>query len=289
MDRRLPLVFAALCAAACAGHRPATPGAALPARAGNQTPAAAQSPVVSEPASIRFVAGSSRYRIEQSTHITQEVMGQVNEADLTARQVLSTVATEAAGGLSLAVTVDSVEVTGPAGVDPSVAAVRGRTFRLMMSPSGTAVSVDGPDSTNPAMQQFGAGLRDFFPVLPAGPVAAGLGWTDTVTSRRSGDATVATRSVRQHRVIGWEEREGLRALHLETTSTYSVSGSTEAQGQAVELSGGGRSVRDAFVSAAGVFLGGAERDSALINANVTAMGLNVPVLQSRRATVTRLP
>ena len=283
MDRRLPLVVAALATVACAGHRPTTPAPARPAQA---VPA---EPAVREPATLRFVSGNSRYRVEQSTHVTQEVMGQVNEADLTARQLLSTVASDAAGRLALAVTVDSIEVTGPTGADPSLAVARGRTFRLVLSPSGAVVSVEAPDSANPVMQQFGAGLREFFPVLPVGRAEAGAAWTDTVSTSRSGEATVATQSVRQHRVVGWEDHEGVRALHLETTSTYTVSGSTEAQGQAVELSGGGQSVRDAFVSAAGVFLGSVERDSALVNANVTAMGLNVPVRQSRRATVTRLP
>jgi hypothetical protein len=284
MDRRLFAIAAALSVTACAGQRPvapATPAPARPAQATAQAPAAA-------PATLRYAAGASRYRLEQSTHVTQEVMGQVNEADLTARQVLSTTTADAAGSLALTVTVDSIEVTGPAGADAGLSAARGQTFRLVLSPSGLVVSLVAPDSTNPLMQQFGAGLREFFPRLPATPIASGQTWADTVTSSRSGDASVTTRSVRQHRVVGWEDRDGVRALHVETTSAYTVSGSTEAQGQTVELSGGGQSVRDAFVSAAGIFLGSVERDSALVNANVTAMGLNVPIRQSRRATVTRL-
>lgn len=287
MDRRLFAFAAALAATACAGQRPtAAPATPAPARQGQ---ASVQAPVpTAATTTLRYAAGASRYRVEQTTHIAQEVMGQVNEADLTARQVLSTTTADAAGNLALAVTVDSIEVTGPAGADAGLAAARGQTFRLVLSPSGLVVSLASPDSTNPLMQQFVAGLRELFPQLPAGPIAAGQTWADTITSSRSGDASVTTRSARQHRVVGWEDRDGVRALHVETTSAYTVSGSTEAQGQTVELSGGGQSVRDAFVSAAGIFLGSVERDSALVNANVTAMGLNVPIRQSRRATVTRL-
>jgi len=288
MDRR-PFAFAvALSVTACAGQRPVAPATPAPAREARMSqPAAA--PAETAPATLRYAVGASRYRVEQSTHVTQEVMGQVNEADLTARQVLSTTSSEASGNLALVVTVDSIEVTGPAGADAGLAAARGQTFRLVLSPSGLVISLAAPDSTNPVMQQFGAGLRELFPRLPAGPVAAGQTWADTVTSSRTGDANVTTRSVRQHRVVAWEDRDGARALHVETTSAYTVSGSTEAQGQSVELSGGGQSVRDAFVSAAGVFLGSVERDSALVNANLAAMGLSIPIRQSRRATVTRLP
>lgn len=288
MDRRLFAFAAAFAATACAGQRPGAPATPVPTRSA-QVPAQAPPAAAAAPATVRYAAGVSRYRVEQSTHIAQEIMGQVNEADLTARQLLSTITSEADGNLALAVTVDSLEVTGPAGADAGLAAARGQTFRLVLSPSGLVVSLAAPDSASPVMQQFGAGLRELFPRLPAGPIAAGQSWTDTVTSSRAGDASVSTRSVRQHRVVGWEDRDGARALHIETTSAYSVSGSTEAQGQSVELSGGGQSIRDAFVSAAGVFLGSVERDSALVNANVTAMGLNVPIRQSRRATVTRLP
>jgi hypothetical protein len=284
MRRCLLAITAAFAATACAGQHPAPQAAPAPARPAQAGPPAA----ASAPAALRYTAGVSRYRVEQSTHVVQDVMGQVNEADLTARQVLSTTAADAAGNLALAVTVDSIEVTGQPGSDAGLAAARGQTFRLVLSPSGLVVSLSSPDSTNPVMQQFSAGLREFFPRLPASPVSIGQTWGDTLTTSRAGDASVSTRAVRQHRVVGWEDRDGVRALHVETTSAYTVSGSTEAQGQSIELSGGGQSVRDAFVSAAGTFLGSVERDSALVNANVTAMGLTVPIRQSRRATVTRL-
>jgi len=81
----------------------------------------------------------------------------------------------------------------------------------------------------------------------------------------------------------------VRALHVTSTSTYSVSGSGETQGQAVEVSGNGQSTRNAFVSAAGIYLGSVESDSASLTATVTAMGMTVPIRQSRRTTVSRLP
>ncbi len=283
MDRRLTAVAAALLAVGCAGHRPATPAASAPAAAPAPAPP-------SDPSALRYSAGTARYRVEQTTHIVQEVMGQVNAADLTSRHVISAVATESGPNLALAMTVDSIDVTGPAGADlSSINAARGQTFRLVLAPSGLVVSLESPDTTNLILRQFSLGLREFFPRIPAAPVAAGETWTDTVTTTNTGEVSVTMRAVRQHRVIGWEDRDGARALHLTSTSAYTVTGSGEAQGQAVEMSGNGQSLRDAFISARGVFLASVENDSALINANVTSVGLTVPIRQTRHSTVTRLP
>jgi len=283
MDRRPLALAAALLSTACAGHRPATPAQRAPLAA-----AAPAAPVSRDPSSLRYVVGSARYRIEQSSHVVQEVMGQSMDVDISSRQLISAVVSEAAGNLAVSVTVDSLEVTGPPGADAALAAMRGQTFRIVMAPSGLVVSVAAQDSANVLLRQAGNGLRDFFPLLPGVP-AAGQVWTDTVSTTNTGEVSVAMRAVRQHNVVGWEDRDGVRALHVTSTSTYSVSGSGETQGQAVEVSGNGQSTRDAFVSAAGVYLGSVESDSASLTATVTAMGMTVPIRQSRRTTVSRLP
>jgi hypothetical protein len=281
---RRPLALAVvLVTAACAGR---TPAPAAPRAAVAVAPAAPAAP--RDAAALTYVPGNARYRVEQSTHVVQEVMGQVNTTDLSSHQVLSVVVTQAAGNLAMALTVDSIEMSDPTGVaGAGIAAARGRTFRLVFAPSGLAISTTSPDSTNPVLQQISSGLSDLLPRLPASPVTVGQVWGDTLN--RASGAGVSTHFVRQHRVVGWEDRDGIRALHLATTSNYTVTGTTEAQGQSIELNGNGVSTRDAFVSAAGVFLGSVESDSALVNANVTAMGLVVPVRQARRSTITRIP
>jgi hypothetical protein len=288
MDRRLLALAAATLTVACAGHRATAPApAAAPAQPAAAI-AAAPAPA-RDPATLRYVAGTSRYRVEQTTHITQEVMGQVNTADVTSRQVISVVATAAADNLAFAVTLDSIDVIGPQAADlSSITAARGQTFRVVLAPSGLVVSVTAPDTTNLLLRQVAVGLREFFPRI-APPMAAGQAWNDSVTTVNSGDISVTMRAARQNHVVGWEDRDGIRALHLASASTYTVTGSGEAQGQNLELTGNGQSTRDSFISAAGLFLGSVESDSAMINANVTSVGLTVPIHQSRRSTVTRLP
>ena len=120
--------------------------------------------------------------------------------------------------------------------------------------------------------------------------AADTTWTDTVTTTQPIEMfTLTTRAVREHRVAGWEQRDGVRALHITTTSNYTVTGSGDAQGQPLELDGSGRSTSDRFISAAGVYLGAAESDSSNMNVNVVAMGMSIPVLRTQRATIARLP
>jgi hypothetical protein len=278
MTRRL-LALAAVLAAACAGR---TPAPAAP-RTAATVPAAPR-----EPATLAYVAGNARYQLDQTTHVVQEVMGQVNTTDISSHQVLSAVITQGAGNLALALTFDSIEVMDPTGAAGGVTAARGQTFRLVLAPSGIVVSTTLPDSTNPVFRQIGSGLGDLLPHLPSSPIVAGQTWSDTLT-REAGDAAISTRFVRQHRVVGWEDRDGARVLHITTTSNYTVTGTTEAQGQPIELNGTGISTRDAFVSAMGLFLGSVESDSALVNANVTSVGLIVPVHQTRRSTITRVP
>jgi hypothetical protein len=281
MTRRPLALTAVLVTAACAGR---TPAPAAPRTA--VAPAAPAAP--RDPATLAYVVGNARYRLEQTTRVVQEVMGQVNTTDLSSRQVLSAVITQGTGNLALALTFDSIEVSDPTGSTAGITAARGQTFRLVLAPAGLVVSTTAPDAANPVFRQISSGLSDLLPHLPSSPVSAGQTWSDTVT-RAAGDAAISTRLVRQHHVVGWEDRDGARALHITTTSAYTVTGTTEAQGQHIELSGNGVSTRDAFVSAAGLFLGSVESDSALVNANVTSVGLVVPVRQARRTTITRIP
>jgi hypothetical protein len=278
---RRPLTLAALLVtAACAGRAPA------PDALRTAAPAAPAAP--RDAATLAYAVGNARYRLEQTTHVVQEVMGQENTTDLSSRQLLSAVITQDAGNLDLALTIDSIDVTDPTGATAGLTAARGRTFGLVFAPSGLVISTSSPDTTNPTFQRISSGLRDLLPPLPPSPIAAGQTWSDTVT-RSAGDAGVSTRLVRQHRVLGWEDRDGSRALHLTTTATYTVTGTTEAQGQQIDLSGSGASTRDSFVSAAGLFLGSTESDSALVNASVTSLGIVIPVRQARHSTITRVP
>lgn len=101
---------------------------------------------------------------------------------------------------------------------------------------------------------------------------------------------MATRSIRNNRVVGWETRDGVRALHLAVNGTFSITGSGTVQGgTAVEMSGNGTATSDRWVSAAGVLLTSTGVDSTNLTVNVPSVGMSIPIRQTQRTTITRLP
>ncbi len=279
---RLPLVFVAVLGAGCAGRT--TPSAA---------PAPASVPAApAEPATLRYTPGAGHYRLESQTHVVQEMMGMSNATDITTAALLTAAIAPADGNLGVALTIDSLGITAPMGAaDPAdLAAAKGTVVRLVVSPAGQPISLTPPESVGVVVLQMAQGLREFLPGLPPGSTAAGSTWTDTTTTTtpNMGMAVTVTMT-RQHRVAGWEDRAGTHALHIATTATYTVSGSGDVQGQAIQLSGGGQATSDAYVSAAGVYLGGVASDSALVNASLASTGMVVPVRRTTRSTFTRLP
>jgi len=275
--KRLPLVFVAALAAGCAGRstQPATPAPAPVAPA--------------EPTTLRYAPGTSQYRLDSRTHVEQGMMG---SADITTAALFTAAVAAAEGNLGVAITFDSLGITAPMGAaDPAeLSAARGKVVRLVVSPSGQPISLTPPEGVGATVMQMAQGLREFLPLLPPASTAAGTTWSDTTTTTTPNmGISVTVKMARQHRVAGWEDRAGTHALHIATTATYSVSGTGDVQGQSIELSGGGQAASDAYVSAAGVYLGGASSDSALVNANVVSAGMVVPVRRITRSTFTRLP
>ncbi len=281
--RRPFALAAALLASACAsgGSSAPAPAAAAPSR----MPAG-------DPASLAYSPGPSRYRVESRTTSHTEAMGQVTDVEATTTMLISAVIAPSGANLEAAITIDSITVqsTGPmqGQLDPTIA--RGRTFRVTMTPQGRALGIVVPDSANPAMRQVGSEMRDFLPMLPPSPITAGQTWTDTVTENQNlGEIQLSSRSIRQNRVVGWEAREGARALKITTNGAYTVSGTGNAQGQELRLEGQGTATLERFVSAGGVFLAQTGLDSGTVNVTVTAFGLEIPVRRTSRTTITRVP
>jgi hypothetical protein len=282
---RRPLIVLAACitAAACGGHTAAPTTASTPAAA----PAAGRG----DPTSVRYAADVGRYRVEQNQHISQEMMGQTRDVDGSTTMLVSASLTGAAGDLAAVFTVDSVAATSSmAGAANILASMRGKVYRAVYSPLGHATSFTAPDSGDAAAGE-GNVFREFLPGLPAGALAAGTTWIDTtILSQRSGQGlNLRSQSIRQHRIVGWELHEGVRALKISTTGTYTITGSGEQNGQQLTMAGSGAASADQFVSAAGVYLGGASTDSTNMMVNVVSMGMEIPVRQTRRTAVSRLP
>ena len=283
--RRFPLILASITVAACGG-RSTAPEPATPA-----TSPAARTPTTGDPATLRYAAGTSRYRIETTFHSTTEIMGNTQVADGSLLQLVTVTLAQQGDGYTARFTLDSVALTGqtpPGAGDPAI--LKGKVFNATLGSNGRTLTVTSADSANLAVAAAAEGVREFFPTLPGGPLTAGSSWTDTVssTNRQPGN-TVRSQSVRQHRVVGWETRDGARVLHLSSAGNTVLDGEGEAQGQAIQLRGAGSGTADRYVSSAGVFVGQNASDSTNIQVTVISMGLEVPVRTTRRSVITRLP
>lgn len=275
---------------ACGGTRSAPPATSPSSTAAQSAP-----PPPAEPASLRYAAGTGRYKVETSLHMVQDMMGSLQEMSSNMTMILSTSLTDDGGNLLLAATLDSIAVTGslPTMDASSFASARGKTFRALFTPAGRPLPPPpSADSADALAAQLGRGVREFLAVLPAA-IAAGAAWTDTVAENTpipGGAGSMATRSVRNNRVVGWETRDGVRALHLAVNGTFSITGSGTVQGgTAVEMSGNGTATSDRWVSAAGVLLTSTGVDSTNLTVNVPSVGMSIPIRQTQRTTITRLP
>jgi hypothetical protein len=288
MNRRPHLIAVVVAVAACAG-RATPPAGPAPTRA---TAAPAAAPAPASPTTLHYSAGTGHYRFDSQSHVEQEAMGQTTALDLTTAALLTVAIADTATNLGVAVTIDSLGITAPMGAPSpaALAAAKGQTVRLVVSPQGRLISLAPPEGASAAVQQVAQGFREFLPMLPPSSSATGTTWSDTssVTTPSQGIA-VTVHMARQHTVVGWEDHAGTRALHLTTTTTYTLTGSGEAQGQTVELAGGGQRTGDAFVTAAGIYVGSTVNDSSLVNANVVSAGMVVPVRSKTHITFLRLP
>ena len=265
---------------ACGGHTAST---SAPTPATRRAPPA--DPVV------RYVAGTSRYRVESTSRFAQEVMGNSQEVTLGQLMLFTAALAPDSGNIALTATVESLTVSGGApGIDASMLnAAVGQAFRSRFTAEGRPVSSSVPDSGNPAIVHVGRLFRDFLPHLPAS-TAAGTTWVDTVRDTQTmagGAGQTVTQSVREYRVVGWETRDSVRALHISGTGHYTITGTGESQGQPIELTGAGQATSERWISAAGVYLGGTTSDSTDITINVINMGMTVPVHQTQQLIITR--
>ena len=149
--KRLPLVLVAVLASGCAGRStpPATP---VPA----PTLAAP-----AEPATLRYAPGSGHYRLESQTHVVQEMMGASNATDISTAALLTADVAQAEGNLGVAITIDSLGITAPMGAaDPAeLSAAKGNVVRIVVSPTGTPVSLTPPEGVGAVVLQMAQGLR----------------------------------------------------------------------------------------------------------------------------------
>jgi len=190
-------------------------------------------------------------------------------------------------------TVDSMVVDSGSTLPPGVSPVAARGLRVSghLTPSGEFTNSSVSDSS--AAQTLGNLLprfRNFYPRLPAAGVRPGDEWTDSAkTTETAAGTTVTTRSQSRRAAPTWETRNGIRALRIESTTTFDFEGSGQQQGAVFTLGGSGVAGGVQFLTADGRYLGGEAHDSTTLSIELTQQGMTIPRRQLAHTTITLLP
>jgi hypothetical protein len=259
-------------ATACAPARPAAPSAPPPPPAFVYTPATE---------SYLFVSRGT----------TEQQMPTGEAASTTYGFTIgltSAVVAAADSALAATITVDSVPVLSGAAslVAGNIERAVGRSVRGRLHPTGRLAAEPVTDAALGALPQVATLLAEFFPTIPAQGLRAGDRWTDTSTTEtHSNGLDIVIDAVRDYEALAWTPWAGESALALQATARYTVSGTGTMSGQPITLSGDGVRAERFYLGTSGAFLGSVIRDSSSAAAQVAALGLSIPVLQTRLDTL----
>jgi len=192
--------------------------------------------------------------------------------------------------LGVTLTIDSIaDVTGfPGGsLDARIDSSFGTEFTGRLTENGTLEDFTGGESSGSLVQELADRvLQQFFPLIPGTGLGPDMEWTDTLTSEATvGGVKNTVQTVNHSRSTEWTTYGGERALHLETVSDYTFSGSGVQAGQDFSLDGQGRRHSHQYLGERGVYLGFVSADTAHAEAQLTNAGITIPVQQIRADTL----
>jgi len=293
--RRLTVVLLmAGCATSSGGGgkeaAPAT-GAPAPAAPAPAAPIERRAPS----GTVRYGPSAMRYLVYRRLRIEQIFSGKPQRQDLGARVFVGVVITGPADsvGYPATFTVDSVVADSgtPQPIADNMTKVRALVLAGRVAPRGDFQGSTASDSLGAqSIAQVVGNFRDFLPRIPALGAKNGTAWTDTVSvTQRSGSGAVSRRATVQSRATGWEDHAGTRSLHIESSATYSLTGSGENGGQSFQVSGTGMTISRAFIAEDGRYLGGESHDSTNLTVTLPAQGLTIPVTQVLHSSVVVQP
>jgi hypothetical protein len=236
-------------------------------------------------------AGTSRFRVVSHARQEQEIEGnkQVGTFSL---EFLATAALvpEAANRLRLAFVIDSVHAEGGLITATETARAKGARLSGILAPNGEVTEFTGDSLLAGQLSNVATSVRLFFPRIPPTGAEPGQQWSDTIeTKSTGGPAQVTIHSINDRRVVDWTEHAGRRALRIEVTSRYTLTGAGQQMGQDFGIAGDGERLTTQFLSADGRYLGATSHDSSKVTVTLTTMGMTFPSIQVRADTVTTIP
>ena len=231
------------------------------------------------------------YRATTHGRVEQEFGGQTTTTEFTLRYYVSVDIVRAADAFRTTFTVDSVVDLDGLGITLSDAArASGTTITASLARDGRLGEIDAGQPVGPVVEPILNQLKQFFPRIPPHGARPGVRWSDTTkTTNKANGLDVTIEAAVNSEATGWTEYGGARALRIHSVSSYTVSGGGTQQGQQVTLTGHGTRVSDAFLGPDGRYLGTVASDTTHLSAMVEAIGVVIPITQTRTDTVTIVP
>jgi hypothetical protein len=293
--RRLFVLAAAAGALSCSPKNPSSQPTPVNPPAPPAAPPPPGAPRPSGQPGLRLGPSVLRYIAHQSLHAEQQLQpGQTQVIERGTRLFLTAtiVGPADSSGYRLTFTVDSIALDSGTTLPPNIdlTAARGLVYDGRLSSAGVARMTLLSDSTRAAafVQLLGL-LRTFYPRLPHEGLVPGAEWTDTTTADDRAVIDVTRRSVNRSRVATWEDHGGIRALRLDVTASYTLSGKGTQANQPVEVSGAGTETTRHFVAADGRYLGAEDTDSSTLSVTFPYQSVTIPAIRVLRSTVIAQP
>ncbi len=292
MTSRLLPVVAALTALACAssgaggGGGPSRPVGVAPVPEAPDAPPAGRSVLFS-------TAPPARYTVMSTDTVTTELPDGALQVQQLYRGAEVTIAVfpEASGGYRIDIGLDTLWVDSMGAVTRALAdSARGTRWTGHLAPSGHLSEFE-PDRSSAYGERLRTVFARLFPVLPGGGVRSGEAWTDS-TSRpwQLIPAVQATEDRNaSYAAGGWQMERGEQVLPLTSLASYTVQGSGEQFGQAMDIGGGGLARGTHEITVDGRLLTASVSDSVRLVITLPEVGQTVPMTVKGHYTLQRLP
>ncbi|MDJ0766948.1 MAG: hypothetical protein QNJ97_28495 [Myxococcota bacterium] len=226
------------------------------------------------------------YRGISSSEIQQQFDIQTTETAFAFEFFLRVSVDDSFGSMETDLAVDSVFLRDGAsgGFGSSqVDSARGVEYQATLHPDGRLIDFAGGEQGGSfAAEIADRVLKQFFPLIPDSGVKSGVRWADTLSNDVNIDGvTNVVRTISDHAAMGWTDYAGVRAMRIQTTSVYELSGEGNQMGRDFTITGTGRRSSDRYVGEDGRYLGSVSVDTTRLQALLTASGDIVPIHQVR--------
>ena len=236
---------------------------------------------------FEYATGPSRYKIVSQQKITQEMMGQKNEAELKGEQLISVnVDRKSKDTLSVNVVVDSISMVHSMAGVMDLSSAKGLKVSSLISPTGVVYSSTFPDSGMAA--EVGDDLARILPRISR-TLAVGATWVDTLGGKtKRGGIDLDRTTIANSKVVGDTTIDGDKAWKIARASESKLSGSGSTQGQPVTLEATSTGNAFVYVSPKGTFVKLDGKEDIKIKITLVANGMEIGMNMENTQQLTRL-